>query len=81
MTAMPGGGDSRPIPLEPTATGYKIRAADLTRPIRQWFTAKTTAEKLDLVFQNIADEDGDVERVHHLGSRDWLVFWSKAVVR
>jgi hypothetical protein len=49
--------------------------------LRQWQSAKTTTDKLDLVFQQIADNDARVEKVHHVGGRDWIIFWSKPVTR
>jgi hypothetical protein len=49
--------------------------------IRQWFATKPTTDKLDRAFEAIADEDGKVEQVEYVGGRDWVVFWSKAVVR
>jgi hypothetical protein len=49
--------------------------------LRQWFTAKTLVAALDAVFQQVADADGRVEKVHHTGGRDWIIFWSKPVVR
>jgi hypothetical protein len=50
-------------------------------PLRQWSSAKTTGDKLDAVFQQVADADGRVEKVHHAGGRDWIIFWSKPVLR
>jgi hypothetical protein len=49
--------------------------------IRQWYPVKTTTDKLGMVFQHIADNDGRVELVHHVGGRDYLVCYSKPVVR
>jgi hypothetical protein len=49
--------------------------------IRQWYPVKTTTDKLALVFEHIADNDGRVELVHHVGGRDYLVCYSKPVVR
>jgi hypothetical protein len=50
-------------------------------PIRQWYPVKTTTDKLALVFEHIADNDGRVELVHHVGGRDYLVCYSKPVTR
>jgi hypothetical protein len=52
-----------------------------TEGIRQWYPVKTTADKLGLVFEHIADNDGRVELVHHVGGRDYLVCYSKPVTR
>jgi hypothetical protein len=49
--------------------------------IRQWYPVKTTTDKLGLVFEHIADNDGRVELVHHVGGRDYLVCYSKPVTR
>jgi hypothetical protein len=49
--------------------------------IRQWFSAKTTTDKLDAVYQQVADSDGDVEESKYMGGRDWIIFWSKPVTR
>jgi hypothetical protein len=49
--------------------------------LRQWFSRKTTTDKLDAVFQQIADNDGEVKKAHHVGGRDWIIFWSKPVTR
>ena len=60
-----------------TADAIRLQAPSLY----QWHAAKTTGAQLDLVFQNIADNDGDVEQVTHVGGRDFIVFYSKPVER
>jgi len=64
--------DFGPVPIGP-----KQPPADL----RQWFTAKSLVAELDAVFQQVADADGRVEKVHHAGGRDWIIFWSQPVQR
>jgi hypothetical protein len=49
--------------------------------VRQWLTVKVVVGELDAAFQHIADADGRVEKLHHNGGRDWIVFWSKPVTR
>jgi hypothetical protein len=48
---------------------------------RQWYSAKTTTDKLDAVFSQIADNDGEVRQAKYIGGRDWIIFWSKPVTR
>jgi hypothetical protein len=64
--------------IRPIAT-----TSDGERPVdlRQWYPVKTTTDKLAMVFQHIADNDGRVELVHHVGGRDYLVCYSKPVTR
>jgi hypothetical protein len=50
-------------------------------PLRQWSTHKTTTDKLDLMFQHVADNDGRVESAQYIGGRDWIVFSSAPVTR
>jgi hypothetical protein len=47
----------------------------------QWHSAKTTGDKLDAVFQQIADNDGQVQEAKHVGGRDWIVLYAKPVLR
>lgn len=49
--------------------------------LRQWFSKKTTGDKLDLVFQQAADNDCRVEQAVHVGGRDWIVCYSMPVQR
>lgn len=52
-----------------------------TGPLRQWRMVKTTGDKMNIVFQNIADEDGQVELVTYIGGRDFTVCYSWVVER
>jgi hypothetical protein len=90
MTMHPRGVIPAPEPSSPqlpkvtpeaAAPGYSGQPYLFVGGIRQWYPVKTTTDKLGLVFQHIADNDGRVELVHHVGGRDYLVCYSKPVVR
>jgi hypothetical protein len=49
--------------------------------VRQWTATKVVVSELDRAFEHIADAEGRVEKLHHNGGRDWIIFWSKPVVR
>jgi hypothetical protein len=49
--------------------------------LTQWHSVKVQGHELNKVFQHIVDDDGQVQGWQFIGGRDWVIFYSKPVVR